>query len=462
VLSRLPIHWRVTLAFAAVLAVVLIAVGAFLYLRFEAELDDTLDQGLRSRTADVTALLRQADTGLRESSPGPLREDPDGFAQVLDARGRVTDGTPGFDTRPLLSAGNIAAAREHVVMIDRPAAEPGGRWRLLATPVSAQGARYTTVVGASLDDRDEALGNLLALLVLGLSGALVLAGAAGYGVAGIALRPVEAMRAGAEAITERDPGRRLPVPATRDEIGRLGATLNAMLTRLDRAIRSERRFVADASHELRTPLTVLKSEVDVALMEARSPEELTAALWSVSEEADRLSRLADDLLELARLDDGRLPIRREAVDVGRLLGEVADRFRPLAAAEGRDIVVEAAGGLIAPLDRLRLEQALGNLLDNALRHGAGEIEVAGRLAGGAVELSVRDRGPGLPADFAERAFERFSRPDGSRPSGGSGLGLSITRAIARGHGGDARIDGATVSLTLPVQATAAVTRSSSR
>jgi heavy metal sensor kinase len=464
--SRLPIHWRITLAFAAVLAVVLLAVGAFLYLRFEGELDHALNQGLRSRMADVTALLRQADTGLRESSPTQVTDGVEGFAQVLDGRGRVTDGTPGFDRRPLLTGSQLAAARRRTLAIDRAGTEAGSRRRLLAATVGAQGERYTIVVGTSLDERDEALANLLALLVLGLSGALLLAGAAGYGVAGLALRPVEAMRAGAEAITERDPGRRLPVSATGDEIARLGTTLNAMLARLDRALSSERRFVADASHELRTPLTVLKSEADVALMEERSPEELAAALRSVSEEADRLSRLADDLLELARLDDGRLPIRPEPLDVGRMLGEVADRFRPRAASEGRGLRVDVPNGVTASLDRLRLEQAIGNLIDNALRHGEGTVELTARATGDGVELSVTDGGSGFPPGFAESAFERFSRPDGRRASEGSGLGLSITRAVARAHGGDARIDesvdGAGVTLTLPAQPVTAGTRSSSR
>jgi signal transduction histidine kinase len=288
---------------------------------------------------------------------------------------------------------------------------------------------------------------LLARLVAGLGAALLLASAAGYWVAGLALRPVEAMRRQAEEISG-EPGRRLPVPPVDDELGRLGATLNAMLARLEQALAAERRFVADASHELRTPLTVLKSELDVALLRERTPAELRAALGSAGEEADRLVLLAEDLLVLARADEGRLPLRREAVRVRDLLETAARR-----AGTGPAITVDAPADLTVLADPLRLGQALANLVDNAVRHGGAPVELNASDGAGEVRIAVCDHGPGFPAGFAARAFERFSRPDAGRTGLGAGLGLAIVRAIAEAHGGSARVvareTGARVELVLP-------------
>ena len=245
------------------------------------------------------------------------------------------------------------------------------------------------------------------------------------------------------------------MPPVDDEIGRLGATLNAMLARLERsraaeqeAVAKERRFVADASHELRTPLTILKSEIDVALGAERAPGELLAALASAGEEADRLIRLAEDLLVLARADEGELRLVPETVALRELLDGAAARNG------GRgEIVVDAPAGLTVVADRQRLLQALSNMLDNALRHGDGRIELSAEDGGGQVRIGVRDHGSGFPPGFAARAFERFARPDAARSGGGAGLGLAIVEAIARAHGGSATAGGADpgarVTIVLP-------------
>jgi two-component system OmpR family sensor kinase len=444
--TRLPIRMQVTLAFAAALALVLLAVGVFVYLRFEAELTRTVDAGLRTRAAEVSA-LRRSGTSLAEARSPALVENEESFALVLSPAGTVLDATRGApDTR--LTAAELSRAP---LFVDRAhGAADGEPARLLAVPAGDE----FVVVGAALDDQREALATLLTLGALGLVAALLLASAAGYWVAGIALRPVEAMRAEAEAITST-PDRRLPVPAVDDEIGRLGATLNAMLARLERsraaeqeAAAKERRFVADASHELRTPLTILKTEIDVALAAERTPGELRAALASAGEEADRLIRLAEDLLVLARADEGKLPLAPEPVAVRELLDAVAAR-------NGRrgEIVVDAPPDLTVVADRQRLLQAVTNMLDNALRHGDGRIELSARDGDGQVRIEVRDHGPGFPPEFAARAFERFARPDAGRSGGGAGLGLAIVDAIARAHGGSAAAagadPGARVTITIP-------------
>src|SRR5207253_8574810 len=193
-----------------------------------------------------------------------------------------------------------------------------------------------------------------------------LAIAAGYLLAAAALRPVEAMRRRAAAITASTPGTRLPVPSSRDEISKLAETLNDMLQRLEAAFEHERRFVADASHELRTPLALLRTELELALRRPRSHRELEQALRSAAEETERLTRLAEDLLLIARSDQGELPVRRERVSAQELLATVAERFAMRTERLGRTIVVDESADAILEADPVRLEQAVGNLVDNAL------------------------------------------------------------------------------------------------
>ena len=210
-----------------------------------------------------------------------------------------------------------------------------------------------------------------------------------------------------------------------------------MLDRLEAAFARERSFVADASHELRTPLAILKTELELARRRGRSVEELEAALRSAAEETDRLARLADDLLVIARSDQGSLPIGTAPVDLGELMEGVRRRFAPRAAEAETELRVEAAPGLMPELDRLQVEQALGNLVDNALRYGEGPVELVARAGPEGPELAVRDHGTGFPPQFAEHAFERFARADSGRSTGGAGLGLAIVDAIAAAHGGRA-------------------------
>ena len=266
-----------------------------------------------------------------------------------------------------------------------------GPARLLATTVSGQNGRATIVVGALLRDRDRALSVLALLLVLGGSGALLLAGGVGFGLSTVALRTVESMRRRAQTI----------------------------------------------SVELRTPMAVLRAELEIALRGQDSVAELRAALASAFEETSRVSQLVDDLLILARADQGKLPLRWTPVLVGDLLDRVAERFRAQAEAAGRSLTVMAMPELQLPADQARLEQALGNMVENALRHGSGPIVLSGAPANEVVEIHVTDEGPGLSPGFVDVAFERFARADPGRTAEGSGLGLAIVRSIARAHRGEA-------------------------
>jgi signal transduction histidine kinase len=289
------------------------------------------------------------------------------------------------------------------------------------------------VVARSLEPRNESLRRLLRELLVAAPLALILATLAGYGLAAAALRPVEAMRLRAAAVSAKSPGR-LPVPRARDEISRLATTLNEMLERLESAFEHERRFVADASHELRTPLAMLRTELELALRRPRNHAELHEALSSAAQETERLSRLAEDLLLIARADQGGLPIRPEQVPVDDVLVSVAGRFRRRAELAARTLHVRATEATIC-IDPERVEQALSNLVENALVHGEGAIDLFAISRDDVVELHVADEGPGFPASFLELAFERFSRAEESRTGNGSGLGLSIVAVISEAHGG---------------------------
>ena len=312
------------------------------------------------------------------------------------------------------------------------------------------------MVGASLEDREEALDGLLTQLLVVGPLALLLTSVGGYFLAGAALRPVEAMRRQAAEISSERADQRLPLPPARDEIRRLGETLNDMLDRLEEGLARERRFVADASHELRTPLASLRTELELAQRRPRSQAELEDALRSAAEEVERLVRLAEDLLVLARADDGRLPLSLGSHYLREVLDAVAGRFDSRARASGREVEVSASADEVVTGDRARLDQALGNLVDNALRHGAGTVRLEGAVEDGTLELRVSDDGAGFPQDFLPHAFERFSRVDVARTGGGTGLGLAIVDAIARAHGGAAAAanrpgGGAEVTLTLPAE-----------
>ena len=399
-MSRLPIRLRLTLAFAAAMGLVLAVLGIFIYTRFESSLNDNVDQSLRSRATDLRGLLERSDEEAPRLAPSSVSfvETDESFAQLLDRSGRLIDGTPEADESPLLNPEEASDDRARTIALDDAVDDEPAR--LFVVPVG----EFTLVIGQSTEDNEEALATLGLLLLIGLPVTLVLASVGAYALAGRALRPVA------------------------------------------QALERERGFVADASHELRTPLAVLKTELELALRGRRSEEELREALRSASDETDRLTRLADDLLVLARSDRGTLDLKFEPVRVRDLLERVGRRFGALAG----EVEVSAPDELTVRGDPVRLEQALGNLVANAAAHGSPPIRLFTRRDDGAVELHVEDAGPGLAPEFSPRAFERFTRAEASRTGGGAGLGLAIVDAIARAHGGRAGNRGADLWITLPL------------
>jgi heavy metal sensor kinase len=425
------------------MVVVLAVAAAALLFAFRAELARTVDEGLRSR---ASSMLPDP-----VAAVSALSGEEEAFAQYTDDDGTVVT-SPGL-MRPLLASASLMVLGGET-FFDRNVrtASETVPARLLAVPI---GDGSVLVVGVDVEDQREAVARLAAVVAVGGPVLLLATTAVGWVLAGAALRPVERLRSEAAAISVSEPSRRLPEPRTGDELERLTGTLNGMLDRLHASLERERRFVDEASHELRTPLGVLQAEVDLALKEPRSREELVRSLRSIAQETERLRRLTQDLLVLARFDRGRLPVHRAEVDVSEIVGRVAAALADRAASRG--IALRTSGTHArARVDEDRLRQALENLVDNAIRHTdrGGEIEVRSRRGDGRLRVAVIDTGSGFSPDLMDRAFEPFARADDDRDGDGAGLGLAIVRAVALAHGGTVSIQnrpegGASVSLDLP-------------
>jgi two-component system, OmpR family, sensor kinase len=430
-----PIRLRVTAAFAVTMAAALAVAGSLIYVRVGSDLRSGLDRDLRLRAQALTSVVGEPGPAFARAAAGRFVAGDDSYAEVLDAHGRVLKASVGLRHRAVLAPAESRRSSRTAFFAERPPLGPLDRSRLLATPVSSHGRRLVLVVGAK--NSAETLASLRNQLAIGGSLALLLAALAGYALAGMSLRPVEAMRRRAGAISAETSGERLPVTRTGDELEQLATTLNQMLNRLDQALERERSFVADAGHELRTPLALLRTELELALRHGETKDELREAIRSATEETDRLARLAEDLLLVAQTEQGTLPLQIETVLAAALLETVSSRYGWRADDAGLHLDIDAPAELALSGDRIRLEQALGNLVDNAIRHANHTVTLSADSGDGTIELHVRDDGAGFPSAFLERAFERFSRPDDARGRGGIGLGLSIVEAIARAHGGHA-------------------------
>jgi two-component system, OmpR family, sensor kinase len=321
------------------------------------------------------------------------------------------------------------------------------RYRALATPLAA--GQGTLVVAIPLFEVDRTLKRLIvgevvvSLVVLGLVAGLAL------WLVRVGLRPLTGIGETAGAIAAGDLSRRVEPANDRTEVGRLGLALNAMLAQIEAAFEERRaseerlrRFVADASHELRTPLTSIRGYAELFQRGAKSrPKDLAKTMERIEAESARMGILVDDLLLLARLDQGR-PLQREEVDLSRVVTDAVESARTIE--PDRPIDLDADGLVIVMGDEARLRQVLDNLLDNVRVHTPARtpVRVSVGPAGEDVVLSVTDEGPGLAPEVAGRVFERFYRgdPARSRETGGAGLGLSIVAAIVDAHGGSVSAD----------------------
>jgi two-component system, OmpR family, sensor kinase len=349
-----------------------------------------------------------------------------------------------------------------VTYFTAPAVSGGDRYRVRAS-IEVGDPNQLVIVATSLHDVDASLHRLFLIelfVTLAVLAALIVLG---LWVVRISLRPLVAIEHTAAAIGAGDLSRRVERAEARTEIGRLGLALNAMLGQIERAFKAReasedklRRFVADASHELRTPLAAVRAYAELFRRGASArPDDLDRAMSGISRESERMSLLVEDLLLLARLDEGR-PLEREPVDLKDVVGEAVETARTVE--PSRPISLDASPAVVLG-DRDRLRQVVDNLLSNVRAHTPPGTPVRVRVLrnDGDAVVEVEDSGPGLRADEAEQVFERFHRgdPSRSRSSGGVGLGLSIVAAVAEAHGGDASAgsvpgEGSTFRIRLPL------------
>lgn len=442
VLSRPPLRVRITAAASASIAVILVTLSLLVYVRLHAELLRAIDSGLQARASAIAGSVGQLGQASHAVSDGPdVRYAAP--VQIVTPDGHIV-ARSGTKLPPLPARYLRHLSQPTHVDVSGP--RMPAPMRLYLLPVH-EGRPLVIVAGTTLAGLAQTMRRLGLLLLVGDPAAVALASLVAWVMTGAALRPVERMRREAAAYSVSEPMLRLPLPESNDEVARLGETLNSLLDRLQAALDRERRLLDDASHELRTPLSTLKAEIDLALSCARSPGELKAALRSASEETNRLSRLAQDLLVLSRARDGGLQIHRVSTDLGDILERISARHRPRALQAGCRIECHAQPVTIAA-DPMRLTQALDNLIDNAIRYAesGGTIRVTAELRDGAVTITIENPGPGFPVPILETAFEAFVSgshyraiapgEDGTLAGQpGAGLGLAIVKAVALAHHG---------------------------
>jgi two-component system, OmpR family, sensor kinase len=319
------------------------------------------------------------------------------------------------------------------------------RFRLVARPTVRRGHRQVAVAAESMATVDRSVRRVLVLLLIAGPAALLATALGGWWLARRALRPIDRMTARAAAIDLDRIDDRLVVPRTGDEVAHLATTLNAMLDRIGQGIEEQHRLVADASHELRTPLAAMRSEIDVSLRADDLPPAARRVLESAREEVDRMTRTVDDLLVLASLDEGRLELLAEPLDLHDVVTHAVASLDPLARTRGISLSVDGPAAM-AVGDADRLGHAVRNLVENAIKFSpeGGEVVATTWAADGEVGVTVRDQGPGVAPEVRERIFDRFFRADPARTrsTGGGGLGLAISREIALAHAGRVWVDDA--------------------
>ncbi|MDT5034944.1 MAG: hypothetical protein QOE03_129 [Micromonosporaceae bacterium] len=434
--GRLSLRSRLLLIGAGGLAVGFAIGGVVLIGALRYTLERGVDTDALSTATGVASLVNA------DALPQPVPVAGDQFVQVVDAQGRVRSASIGADRLvPMLLPAELAAARDgRRLSVDGSRAGVPGPLRVVAVRAGPADDPQTVIVARPVSEVSNSVHVVGNALLITYPLLIVVLALFARRVIGAALRPVEELRAGAEMITggsfgragsTRDAGSaassgadRLPVPAGQDEIHRLALTLNDMLDRLAGARARQRAFIADAAHELRSPLTNLRTELEVAqrLGEVPDPDELLIDI-------ERLGRLVDDLLLLARADDAPGLTRTEPVELGQLVRDTAAQYWSARV----PVSVTGTGPQWTLGDPRALQRILTNLVDNAVRHAASRVTIA-LVPGG---FTVIDDGPGIAAADADRVFERFTRLDDARArdAGGTGLGLAIVRELVRHHGG---------------------------
>ena len=443
--GRGSVRTQTTLVAAGVVALVLVISAVGLTGLVRHRLVDAERVAARVRADDVVALAR---TG-RLPNPLAYPGEESGATQVLDSKGTVIDATGNLEDEPALSELRPDVGdHESEILTDVPL-EDDDRYVIVATTAEVSGDNLTVLAAASLESADDTVETLWRTFLWGIPLLTLLVAGTTRLLVARALRPVGAITDEVADITQADLHRRVPQPASTDEIARLASTMNDMLARLESSSTRQQRFVADASHEMRSPLASSRAVLEVAALHPGSVDDLVAAIGDSLIDHQRLETLVSDLLMLARLDGSQTAIRRVATDVEALTRTVIERrIEPAVEFAG-------VGPAIVLADGPQLDRVLTNLLDNAARHRRSRTAVAVTAARPTVEITVDDDGPGIAEADRQRVFEPFTRLDAARTADqGTGLGLAIVAEIVGDLGGRVRVDdsplgGARLVVSLP-------------
>ena len=438
---------RLTIFYVSALGVGLLAIGGLIYV--------LLAQALYSRIDDnLHALLQITGNSLRNDleegqdfqdaarSTAAELSSREQMLAIYDSNGRLLAEEGRDSDLAIALPSDVPADRSLLVTVaERSDNDDRHRLAVRRFDVSSFGARYIVVAGSSLERTDDELEELRHILLYVVPLALALAAVGGWFLADRSLSPVAAMAERAQRIGAEDLSARLPVANPRDELGRLAATFNDLLARLEASLVQQRRFMADASHELRTPVTTTRTAATVALQRPhRDEQDYRDTLEIIDQQATRLSRIVDDMFTLARADAGNYPVRRDAMYLDELADEVVRAARVVAATRRVEIALDAVPSASIVGDEELIRRLVANLVDNAVRHSADgtTVGVSVKEMSGGYAIAVADSGPGIPADSQRHIFERFYRADSSRThadGSGAGLGLALVRWIADEHGG---------------------------
>ena len=438
------LRFRLTVGYCTTLAIVMLLLGALMYGIVRYRLLRHHDAMLTQKVTQIRAILETpgASTALTSSQLEAL--DHLGENILVHEQGGAH---PTHYQSPEMMANPLAPSVQTLGWAEVPARRfttarvKGESWRVVAEPYQANhGRRGVIRLMEDNEDIQDTLTHLrFAMLVLIPAGILGSA-MGGFWLAGRALAPVGRIAKMAREIEASKLDQRLPNPGVDDEIGRLVVTLNRMIARLESSFDTMKRFTADASHELRNPLATMRNTIDVIMERPRTLGEQQAALASLGEDVDRLRRIVEDLLLLAKADNGHLAMDRETVRLDSLVQALAEIHQPMAQEAGVTLEVAAPGSAAVEGDERWLYQMVGNVLGNALKFTppGGRVRMEVTPEGEVVRLRVRDTGPGIPDEDLERIFQRFYQADPSRTRDrkpGSGLGLAIAAWIVKSHGG---------------------------
>jgi heavy metal sensor kinase len=451
---------RLALSVTALILAFLAAFGGGIYFTFSRSLYTEVDDTLSLSAEQVLASLYEDNGSIQMLSQDPNAThlaEFSAFTQrgvtliVLSSEGDILESVGPYSDNPLAVPPSLVQPLLQTIS----ETELNDRIRVYTLPI-LQGGHILGWIQSmqGLGTAEETLDRLRTMLLVGTGLLSLLAGFAGYFLAGRALTPIDEITNTARRISTADLSARLDLPDTGDEVSRLANTVDEMLGRIESGFARERQFTSDASHELRTPLTAMKTILNFIREGERPPQEYRQALDDLAEETDRLQGLVENLLQLARGERG-LKLQKEEIDLSLLLPDVADSLRPLAEEKGLTLTCDLPPALIIAGDTDQLIRLIVNLLDNAIKYSErGPIKLSAKEKDGNAVIEVSDAGIGIPPEHLPYIFKRLYTVDPARSSGGAGLGLSIAQQIVQAHGGSIEVQsevgkGSTFTVYLP-------------